>query len=409
MSNTDNVTSFAVPIILLAFLFMPLGIYAQSGDQTVNRLIDMGFENVRWSEDRAERVYVIENIAYRLNGVGIGKAIDLIQELGLPEKKNCRLIVTDNNVPQISLYYHYAESDSVQTVDRSDWEVTYNLGENWKMIRKEKKRNSSLYKVDVVIYPELSIQNVIVTQIYQVLFNFSPAVEISLWNGMKLTGQIVIPVYNDGYGDRAGKVRPGFLSISQNLRLPGNIFATASIGLFNSDRYGIDLKLFRPFSNEHFSLEGRISYTGTGYWDGFNYEYGTKKRVTWSIGGNYYWARYNTIASLKVEEYFLHEKAIRFEFIRSFRYASIGFYAAKADDKRSELNYGFRFQVALPPYKYKRNKYYPRVLPSKNMGMNYNASNERYFYRTFRTQPGDNIMQQNNFNPYYIKSELLNF
>ena len=37
--------------------------------------------------------------------------------------------------------------------------------------------------------------------------------------------------------------------------------------------------------------------------------------------------------------------------IRHFRYCSIGFYAMKAE--HAKANGGFRFQVALPPYKYK--------------------------------------------------------
>ena len=70
-------------------------------------------------------------------------------------------------------------------------------------------------------------------------------------------------------------------------------------------------------------------------------------------------------------------------------------------------NGGFRFQVALPPYKYKRKNM--RVLPPDNWGMSYNAGNERYYYKGYKASPNDNIMQQNQFNPYFIKSELLNF
>ena len=53
--------------------------------------------------------------------------------------------------------------------------------------------------------------------------------------------------------------------------------------------------------------------------------------------------------------------------IRHFRYCSIGFYAMKAE--HAKANGGFRFQVALPPYKYKRKGYIPRVNTSTNMGI----------------------------------------
>ena len=110
---------------------------------------------------------------------------------------------------------------------------------------------------------------------------------------------------------------------------------------------------------------------------------------------------------MKLEQYLLGEKGVRIDIIRHFRYVSIGFYAMKAQGAKS--NGGFRFQIALPPYKYKRKGYIPRVTPSKNMGIDYNAGNERYYYKGYKASLNDNIMQQNQFNPYFIKSELLNF
>ena len=77
--------------------------------------------------------------------------------------------------------------------------------------------------------------------------------------------------------------------------------------------------------------------------------------------------------------------------------------------KNVKANGGFRFQIALPPYRYKRKGYIPRITPSNNMGMSYNAGNEQYYYKIYRPAPDDNIMKNNSFNPYFVKSELLNF
>ena len=217
----------------------------------------------------------------------------------------------------------------------------------------------------------------------------------------------VIPVYNDGYASRYDKVHPGFLELSQTVRLPYNLWATLSVGNFNNSRYGIDFNLIHHFNDERFSVEGRIGYTGTGYWEGFTMHYGTKMRTTWSLGGSFYWPRYNVELNARMEQYLLQEKAVRVEAIRHFRYASIGFYAMKA--KNVKANGGFRFQIALPPYRYKRKGYIPRITPSNNMGMSYNAGNEQYYYKTYRPAPDDNIMKNNSFNPYFVKSELLNF
>lgn len=413
------IINYIYSILLLYFCFLPTGAYSQSADITAKTLVNMGFENVTWIEDDEERIYTFQNTAYRLNGVGIAKAVDEIQKTGLPQNKPCRLIILDNNVPMISLYYQPIIGDTVPPAKREDWQASYSIGDSWSKVKNKKVENSSLYKVDIVLYPQVNLKNLVITQIYQVLFYLSPAIEISLWKGMKFTGQFNIAVYNDGYAQRLNKIHPGFVTLQQTLRVPyiENTWVTATVGLFNSDRYGADLKLLHVLkADERFSFEGRIGVTGTGQWNGFDYKYATKRRTTWTVGANFYWPQYNVQASLKVEQYLLQDRGIRLDLIRHFRHASIGFYAMKGkksrhseeDVKNPRSNGGFRFQIALPPYKSKRGKF-GRVTPSRNMGIAYNAGNEQFYYKGYRTNPSENIMQSNNFNPYYIKSELLNF
>ena len=403
-----NTKTIALCAAFFLYCLLPLKGICQTGESTVDALVEMGFENVGWTEDGNERVYVLQNSAYRLQGVGIGKAVDVIQKMGLPEEKSCRIIVLDNNVPQISLYYHPIKGDSVLQAERDDWNVSYELGDTWKNARKIKLKNSSLFKIDVLVYPQLAFKNLVITQIYQVLFDLSPAIEVSLWKGMKLTAQLKIPVYNDGYGRFEDKVHPGHITISQCFRLPYNVFGKVTVGCFSADQYGVDAEFYRPFKDERFSLMARIGYTGMGYWSGFRYVYDPSTAlVTWSLGGSFYWPQFNTQFNLKAEQYLLKEKGVKFEMIRHFRYCSIGFYAMKAE--HAKMNGGFRFQVALPPYKYKRKGYIPRVNTSANMGIVYNAGNERYYYRQYKAEVSDNIMEENSFNPYFIKSELLNF
>lgn len=386
---------------------VPLKGFAQAGDSIVDVLVEMGFENVGWTEDYKERVYVLQNSAYRLNGVGIGKAVDVIQQNGLPDKKACRIIVLDNNVPQLSLYYKPIIGDTVPAVERRDWNVSYDLGDSWKTVRKIKRKNSSLFKVDILVYPQLYFKNVIITQIYQACLELSPAVEVSLWRGSKLTAQVIFPVYNDGYPGAKEKIRPGYLTLEQGVRLPYNIWMKAVVGVFDTNCYGGELSFFHPFKNEHFSVEGKFGLVGVGYFNGFNsFRYNGETKWYWSVGGNYYWARYNTQFKLRAEQYLLKDVGLRMEMIRHFRYASIGFYALVSNKANS--NGGFKFIVALPPYKYKRKGYIPRISTGLGTGVTYNAGNEAQYYLMPYSTADDNILKQNQFNPYFIKSELIN-
>ncbi len=403
-------------VVLFLFCLSFVKGVAQEENGVVDALAKMGFENVGCTEDEKERVYTLQNSAYRLQSMGIGVAVDLIQKDGMPEGKACRIIMLDNNVPQISLLYNpVSDSDTLSVPSRQGWDVSYDLGDSWKKARKIRKKNGSLFKVDVVIYPELSLRNLVITQVYQVLFNLSPAIEVSLWKGMTLTAQMVIPVYNDGFEMLSeavhnvyDRVHPGCVSLTQTVRLPFNTWATLSGGHFISNRYGIDFAVRHVLkADERFSFEGRVGYTGACYWDGFTCYFDSRKVWTWQLGANFFWPRYNVQASVKLSQYIQGEKALRCEMIRHFRYASIGFYAEKGRDIKA--NGGFRFQIALPPYRYKRKGYIPRVTPAKNFGMGYNASNERNYYKMYRTVPSDNIMQNNSLNPYFVKSELLNY
>lgn len=290
------------------------------GNETIEELTGMGFENVRCAENENERIYTIENNVYKAQGVGIAKAIEIIQRQGLPSGKRCKVIVTHLEVPEMSLTYHPSNSnDSLSTNGNIGWETSYDV-DGWKEVRKEKAKNSSRYKVDILVYPQLSYKNLIITQIYQALFTLNPAVEVSFWPGMKFTGQLIVPIYNDGYSIYQDKVHPGFITLSQRFRLPYNIKGKATIGYFNADRYGVDLMFFRPFkADERFSLEGRLGYVGIGYWDGFKLHYDTDMSLTWTIGANFYWPRYNTQFSLKGEQYLMKDRGVKFEMIRHFR------------------------------------------------------------------------------------------
>lgn len=375
------------------------------GEATTNELVNLGFENVRWTENDNERIYTIENNVYKANGVGIAKAIEIIQKMGIPTDKRCKVIVTNLDVPELSLTYQPTGKELTEEGVSEGWQTSYDI-EGWNKIKRKKGKNSSRFKVDILIYPQLSYKNLIITQIYQALFTLNPAIEISLWQGMKLTGQIILPVYNDGYSIYQDKIHPGFITLSQRFRLPFNIKGKATIGYFNADRYGMDLMLFYPFKDERFSLEGRIGAVGIGYWDGFSLHYDKDLELTWTLGTNFYWPKYNTQFCLKGEKYLMGENGIKLEMTRHFRYASVGFYAVKAKDVKS--NGGFRFQILLPPYKQKRQKFIPRISTSNNMGVAYNAGNEQYYYRQYRSEANENIMNNNRFNPYFIKTEINN-
>lgn len=394
--------------MMLAMVAVSIAWGQSKGEKTTEELVALGFENVRWVETESEIIYTIENSVYKIQAEGIAKAIQTIQNQGMPKDKRCKVIVTRQEIPEMSLTYEPLGED---TTSIAKWQASYEITDSWKEVKKKKKKNSSRYKVDILVYPQFSFQNMDITKIYQVMLTLNPAIEVSLWQGMKLTGQVILPIYVDTKGYAAysmlnKKVRPGFITLAQRFRLPYNIKGKIAIGFFNQSQHGIDMQLFRPFKDERFSLEAQLGYTGWGYWNGFTYKYNDQYQWTWSVGGNFFWPKYDVRFSLRAEKYLRGEKGIRFDMVRHFKYASIGFYAMKAE--RANSNGGFLFQVALPPYKQKRHKYIPRLSTSMNMGIIYNAGNERVYYKKYRSETGDKMMEENGFNPLYIENKMFN-
>lgn len=401
------------------------GISAQTSESAVQELLKMGFENVSCTEDSVERVYVVQNSAYRLTSVASAKAVEIVQQLGMPDDKNCRIVVLDNNVPQFSIYYkrsEVAEMDNLEAAGiHAGWNTSYELGDSWKQARKAKKRNSSLYKVDIVVYPQLMFRNYVINRVYDYVINLNPTVEVSLWEGSKLSLQVVVPIHND-YGYLYKKVRPGYMTLSQSFRVQ-NLFLTATFGNFNKFHWGLNLKGKYVFKNTHFVLDGEIGYYGVAHWDGFKLLKNDVDRsldqLTYSIGGSYFWARYKTQFKLNFEQYLYSERGFRGKLVRHFRYASVGFYATKVfgrdDAAHSGFNAGFMFAIALPPYKNKRHGYIPRITTSDYWGISYNAGNEKFYGQyvtpmvTGSSGTGTIEAEENSFNPILVKSELFNY
>jgi hypothetical protein len=388
---------------LLVVLLLSQAGYGQSVDETIVKLSEHGFENVSGLTDEQGSIYLIEAGAYNVPGHGIAEAVAIIARSGLPAGKSCTLIVMLNNIPQMSLSYCPSSGDSVHAGDLRYWNASYELPPGWQRARDGQVSNKSLYKVDVVIYPELYFRNYIISKVYEVVANISPALEVSFWPGMKLSAQVIFPLKND-YGERYRQIRPGYVSVSQSFRLPARTFLTATAGTFNNFRWGLDLRAKHMLRDERFRIDARLGYTAKGYYENWAYYHGREWTLTGSLSAHFYLPSHNTGFEIRGERYLRGEYGICVEMMRHFRDASVGFYVTKVEHAgRNGFNGGFIFHVALPPYKNKRKGFIPRI-HAGDFGIRYNASNEEVYGKSYRTGRNDNQLRENSFNPFFIKS-----
>jgi hypothetical protein len=224
----------------------------------------------------------------------------------------------------------------------------------------------------------------------------------------KSKGNVIDPldVINDGYGMLEDWIHPGIITLSQRFRDPWNlnILEKLSLGRFSNKHYGVALEAAYHFPNERFWVDGKIGVLDLCDTHGMvlvpnaTYDF----QFYWNIAANYYWPAIQTQFLLRAERFLIGDMGVKYEMIRHFRRCSVGFYAMKGFSKAAHVNGGFRFQIALPPFRQKRYGYIPRLRTSGQMGISYNANNERYYYKEFRTEASDNILSKFYFNPYYI-------
>lgn len=365
-------------------------------DSTAARLVDAGFAKVRSAQTDDYVIYTVENDAWKLQAEGFAEAASIVLD-GIPEGKGVKIIATEYDVPRLTMTF---EPSSRR------WSTTTSLDDSWDLVRREKKLNDTFGKVNIVIYPQVAFMNLIINQVYQSLWQLSPALEVSLWPGMKFSYQMVFPIYNDGYAADSGRIHPGMVTLSQRFRDPWhlNVCGKLTVGAFSNSRYGAALEMAYVFPNERFSVDTQLGMVSYYNWSGFKFQYLKEFDFVWNVAANYWCQPLGTQFTLRAQKFLYGDIGLKYEMIRHFKRCSIGLYAEKAFD--AQLNVGFRFQVALPPFRQKRRGYIPRVMTSSQMGMSYNANNELFFYKEFRAEASDNIMQKNAFNPLYVNAEL---
>ena len=384
--------------LMFGFLTVHPGWCYPGQEVVLQRLLQEGFSNVRCAEAGTERIYTIgtDDCAPAVDGVQ--RALDIIQDGGMEGVRTCRVIVTCLDMPQTT--FTCRKPDVVTGTEAVRWTAAYREDGAWRQVCHTHPLNSSAGQWLVVVYPALYLTNKVCTQIYEALLEVNPAVEVPLWRGAKFIGQVIFPVYNDGYPGQQEHVRPGFVTLEQHFRLPHEVRGCVTVGTFDLKTTGGFLTLSCPLRDERFSLSAQVGLLSLSYFDSFSrYRYYDIYRAVCSVGGDFYWPLYNTQFALRYEHDLLHRNAVRGEMVKHCRYVSIGVYAEKSQD----LCGGFHLSVALPPYR-SRGKA-SRITTATAFSFGYSAASGG---RTEipHSHVNDNALYNNQWNPYFIHSYL---
>lgn len=229
---------------------------------------------------------------------------------------------------------------------------TYNSRDTLALSSNEDKFDKRIFfgrewSANLLFYPQFKFKNAVLNKMYKVQANINPTLHLNLWKGASLTSQFIIPVYND-FSDDESRVRPSFLTLSQRFLLPGDFRFLATVGNFNMQRAGVDLKAFKKVTSK-LGIYGQVGLTGWSLAFLDNWYFSDLNKVNWRVGANYFIESKNVILNFNVSKYLEDDIAARAEIIRYFKNASIGFYVQTLQYQDYSVNGGFFFTISLPP------------------------------------------------------------
>jgi hypothetical protein len=276
------------------------------------------------------------------------------------------------------------------------------MDKSWKELKEIPGSNPDQFKFDFIIYPQIHIQNNYFDYIYEVQFSIAPSVEFSLWKGSTITGQVIIPVYNNPHLDKEGNYfRPGYITLSQKFRLPGPVFTRVTVGKFNANRYGIDFHLTYLFRNPHWAINAQVGYTGWTYYSNGTLTLGREFRPNWDFTASYYYSRFDLQFDVSAARYLYGDYGVRVDCTRHFGETAIGVYAMYSG---GEPNGGFHFAIPFPPGNRGKTRH-ARILPPRYFNWEYRAVHIIPTGQYYESSPDEN-RSVDYFNLMYIKNSL---
>lgn len=393
------------------FLLLAFAISLQA--QVAEKLQQLGMENIRTVTLDGTTTVAFENNVYRGTYRGIGKAIEAaLEEI---EQGSLQMVVLDNNIPQLCITLpgrvitEYREHRiGIGEVYRQ-MGISYDTEEAMRVLKKTHKTlNSSAGKVDIVVYPEVKLENSSFDRLYTYYVNLSPAVEIALWKGAELTAQVIFPLATNLKGQYK-KIRPGVMTLSQEFYFGNGFLGRVTAGNFTNNRMGAQAEMKYRTANGRLELGAMAGSTVQSIVTNDEGWYiSRKQRINAAVKASVYEPRFNLQFDLQASRYLYGDYGVRGDCTRHFGEYAIGIYGLYTD---GEVNGGFHFAIPLPGKKWSRNRGV-RIRQADYFSMEYSMKSSWGRYadekmgETYRTRPDENRSSRF-FQPEYIRYFLI--
>lgn len=381
--------------------------------QVAEKLQQLGMENIRTAvTEEGNTTIAFEDKVYRGTYQGIGKAIEAALE-GM-RQGGLRMVVLEQHIPQLCITLDEETITEYKEKRITIAEVYRQMGishDTDDAMDALKKAHQTLHpsggKVDIVVYPEVKLENSSFDRLYTYYVNLAPAVEMALWKGAELTAQVVLPIATNLKGQYR-KVRPGVIALSQECYFGKGWTGRVTAGNFTNNRMGAQAEMNYRTANGRLELGavagGTVQSVLT---DDEGWYISRKLRMNAALKASVYEPRFNLQLDLQAARYVYGDYGVRGDCTRHFGEYAIGLYGMYTD---GEINGGFHFAIPLPGKRWSRNRGV-RIRQADYFAMEYSMESwgryaDEKMGETYRTRPDENRSSRF-FRPEYIRYFLI--
>lgn len=247
--------------------------------------------------------------------------------------------------------------------------------------------------VELFCGADLSYSDTNFMRLYNLLINLTPGVKWNMGHGWTTTGQLSYAVVNLGYSSSYKYPRLGMAAVSKELSLKKDNHLKFTAGLFNRERYGVDVRWMMPVCS-WLMFQARVGLTNSWWLSVKEHQFEVKGWTpTGIVGANFWIDKWATEFRISGGRYINEDWGMEGEAYCHFHHCSVGAFAQYHElygNYAHRFSGGFRVVMMIPPYKYKKPAKKVRVRPASNFRLTYNAQSDGHSMKKYHTDPEEN-------------------
>lgn len=311
--------------VLLGILLIRLGTVPCLGQQSNKRLADI--ENLQIDSTDHRQIYYEQRL-YRNPLKGMLKLNEL-----LTTSTDAEFIPLFQGVPMAR--YRITPKVSTKLISR-----TARLE-----LQKTVPFNRARYKLDFRIQPEFIANFGYREKPLQSKTNLLLQSQFYIRRGLVLNWGILFPLVNDLDAQELN-IRPAPVFLNQFMALDQQNYLSASVGLFYTDRYGLNVQYRHSDLTKPWSFGVETGLTGVYYFPKGGFTYSRPSELLLVADVAYRLPVHAITLKVSGGQYLYQDRGVRVDFVRQFTNVEIGFYAMKTGNGSTG---GFNFAIPIPP------------------------------------------------------------